>query len=173
MKSQNGSTLIAALILLMIITVVAVYSLEGSNIQSKMVANSLFSALTYQECRNEQEAQVRFYNLNGGRERNTLLDIAGDPLIDDGNGNLINPFIVPPNILTKTANSSGVKSEINTSWSYIAETKAGRGGYDISNDTSIKAYIYENDCIASFRFSTNSQTQGAVIEGLKSPYIQI
>ena len=61
MKHQKGSSLVVALIFLTIISLVAVYSLEGSNIQSKMVANSLFSSLTYQECRNEQEANIRYY----------------------------------------------------------------------------------------------------------------
>jgi len=39
------------------------------------VANSLFSTLTYQECRNEQEANIRFYNVDGGANRNELIDI--------------------------------------------------------------------------------------------------
>jgi hypothetical protein len=173
MRKEQGYSLITALVLLTMITVAAVYSLEGSNIQSKMIANSLFSTRTYQECRNEQEAQIRFYNEDGGKERNTLLDIAGDPLVDDGNGNLTPPTIVPDSIITKQDNPNAVKSNINTAWSYIQEAPAGRGGFTLGEDTSIKAYLYENDCIASFRFSTNSQTQGAIIEGLKSPYIKI
>lgn len=167
MKQQNGSSLIVALVLLTIITVVAVYSLEGSNLQTKMVANSLFSTLTYQECRNEQEAQVLFYNLNGGTNRNTLLTIAGVPPVDDGNGNLIPAFIKQTDTITEANVTHPPKSSIEIAWSYIQDAPASRSGYDIDTESPTKAYLYENDCLANFRFSTNSQTQGAIVEGLK------
>jgi Tfp pilus assembly protein PilX len=167
MKQQAGSSLIVALVLLTIITVVAIYSLEGSNIQSKMVANSLFSSLTYQECRNEQESQIRFYNIDGGTNRNTLLAIAGVPAVDDGNGNLIPATIEQEDTLTEASAINPPKSAINIAWSYIQDAPASRSGYDIDTESPTKAYLYENDCIANFRFSTNNQTQGATVEGLK------
>ncbi|MFY0700780.1 MAG: pilus assembly PilX N-terminal domain-containing protein [Bermanella sp.] len=167
MKKQRGSSLIVALILLTVITLVAVYSLEGSNIQSKMVANSLFSSLTYQECRNEQESQIRFNNINGGANRNTLLSIAGIPPEDDGNGNLEPAKIEQEDTLTEASTINPPKSNISIAWSYIQDAPASRSGYDIDTESPTKAYLYENDCIASFRFSTNSQTQGAIVEGLK------
>jgi len=167
MKQQTGSSLIVALVLLTIITVVAVYSLEGSNIQSKMVANSLFSSLTYQECRNEQEAQIRFYNIDGGTNRNTLLAIAGVPEVDDGDGNLVPVTIKQEDTLTEANSVNPPKSSISIAWSYIQDAPASREGYDIDTDSPTKAYLYENDCIASFRFSTNNQTQGVTVEGLK------
>lgn len=167
MKQQNGSSLIVALVLLTIITVVAVYSLEGSNIQSKMVSNSLFSSLTYQECRNEQESQIRFYNINGGTNRNELLTIAGAPPVDDGSGNLVPAKIEQQDTLTEANVAHPPKSNINIAWSYIQDAPASRGGYDIDSESPTKAYLYENNCISNFRFSTNNQTQGAIVEGLK------
>lgn len=166
-KQQKGSSLVVALVLLTIITVVAVYSLEGSNIQSKMVANSLFSTLTYQECRNEQEAQIRFYNINGGVNRNTLLTIAGVPPEDDGEGNLVEAKITQSDTLTEANATNPPKSSIEIAWRYIQDAPASREGYDIDTESPSKAYQYENDCLASFRFSSNSQTQGVVVEGLK------
>lgn len=166
MNYEKGSSLVVALILLTIITVVAVYSLEGSNIQSKMVANSLFSTLTYQECRNEQEAQIRFYNINGGENRNALLAIAGIPPTDDGSGNLIPVTITSSDTLTEAYTNFAPKSDVNIAWSYIQDAPASRGGFNIDTESPIKAYLYENDCVSTFRFSTNSQTQGAVVEGL-------
>lgn len=167
MRTESGSSLVTALILLTIITLVAVYSLEGSNIQSKMVANSLFSATTYQECRNEQEAQIRNYNKDGGVNRTVLLDIAGIPPMDDGEGNLIPVTLSFPDTLTEAYVDNAPKSDIDISWSYIQQAPAGRQGFNIDTESQSKAYLYENDCIASFRFSTNSQTQGAIVEGLK------
>lgn len=167
MKQQNGSSLIVALVLLTIITVVAVYSLEGSNLQTKMVANSLFSTLTYQECRNEQEAQILFYNINGGTNRNTLLTIAGVPPVDDGDGNLIPASIKQTDTITEANATHPPESSIEIAWSYIQDAPASRSGYDIDTESPTKAYLYENDCLANFRFSTNSQTQGAIVEGLK------
>jgi Tfp pilus assembly protein PilX len=167
MKHQNGSSLIVALVLLTIITVVAVYSLEGSNIQSKMVANSLFSSLTYQECRNEQEAQIRFYNINNGIERDSLLAIAGVPPEVDDEGNSTPVTISQSDTLTENNNSHSPSSQISIVWRYIQETPSARGGYDIDTESPTVAYLYENDCIAAFNFSTNNQTQGAVVESLK------
>ncbi|MGR6873377.1 pilus assembly PilX family protein [Pseudomonas sp. HK3] len=169
MKQQNGSSLVVALVLLTIITVVAIYALEGSNIQSKMVANSLFSTLTYQECRNEQEAQIRFYNINGGTNRNTLLAIAGKPPIDDGNGNLVPLNITQSDTLTEANAMHPPKSAVSIAWSYITLAPASRTGYEIDTESPSKAYLYENDCLSSFRFSQNSQTQGAIVEGLRPP----
>jgi Tfp pilus assembly protein PilX len=158
MKHQQGSTLVVALIFLTIITLVSVYSLEGSSIQSKMVANSLFSTLTYQECRNEQEANVRFYNI--GTNRSTLIDIkeTGTPI--QTNTTLTSQGLNPP------------KSEtINISWRYLsggdAQGIANNAGNNIDTGSSITAYVFEHDCIASFRFATNSQTLGAKVEALK------
>jgi hypothetical protein len=169
MKKQTGSSLVVALILLTIITVVAVYSLEGSNLQSKMVANSLFSTLTYQECRNEQEAQIRFYNINGGTNRNTLLAIAGVPPVDDGTGNFTAEKIEQADTLTEANANHKPKSAISIVWSYIQEAPAAREGFDLGTESATKGYLYENDCLSSFRFSTNSQTQGSIVEGLKQP----
>ena len=69
MQKQRGSSLLFSLIILTIITLVAVYSIEGTAIQSKMVANSLFNTLTYQECRNEQESSIRYFNDTCGEKR--------------------------------------------------------------------------------------------------------
>lgn len=170
MTKQNGSSLIIALVLMTIITIAAVYSLEGSNIQSKMVANSLFSSLTYQECRNEQEAQIRFYNLNGGDNRKTLLSIAGVPPKPDSDGNLVPEKISQTNTLTEANTKNKPNSNISISWSYIQDAPASRSGYDIDTEAPIKSYLYEDECLASYRFSSNSQTQGAIVEGLKSAF---
>jgi Tfp pilus assembly protein PilX len=155
MKHQQGSTLVVSLILLTIITLVAVYALEGSSIQSKMVANSLFSTLTYQECRNEQEAEVRFFNENGGANRSLLITaMANDALYQ------------LPDTITE-AYTKTPKSELSASWAYIADAPAARTGYNIDIESPSKAYIFEGDCTAVYRFSSNDQTLGAVVEGLQ------
>ncbi|MFT5594145.1 MAG: hypothetical protein ACI8SR_002534 [Oceanicoccus sp.] len=167
MINQKGSSLVVALILLTIITGVAVFALESTQMQSKMVSNSLFSTLTYQECRNEQESQVRFYNINKGENLDPLLSIAGVPPQDDGSGNLVPVKLEFTDTLTEAYIDNAPKSNLITAWSYIQDAPAGRGGFNIDTDSQNKAYLYENDCIANFRFSTNSQTQGAIVAGLK------
>ncbi|EAT11137.1 hypothetical protein HF888_04135 [Bermanella marisrubri] len=155
MKNQQGSTLVTALIILTVITLVAVYSLESSNIQEKMVANSLFSTLTYQECRNEQESNVRYYNLDGGTKREELLVLRTlNPR--DGNTPLSNTL--------KTQS----KSDMSIEWSYLSESPAGKSGVEVDIQSPIRVYQYENDCIAQFRFAQSNQTLGALVEGLKS-----
>lgn len=160
-NTQEGSSLVVALILLTIITLVAVYSIEGSTIQSKMVASSLFSSLTYQECRNEQEANIRLYNNDGGASRDQLLNLKtpGVPPMFSGGASGKTP-------ITSAYNSYAAKSDIVTQWSYIREAPAARGGFNVDTDAPTKAYLYENNCIATYRFSTNNQTTGAIVEGL-------
>ena len=122
-----------------------------------MVANSLFSTLTYQECRNEQEANVRFFNANGGTQRNTLLDLRS---ADTQSMTLTS--------ITKARTNLTPKSDsIDVSWNYLKEEPAGREGYTITIDAQSRAYLYENNCIANYSFSTNDQTLGAIVEGLQ------
>lgn len=152
MKKQHGSSLVVALVFLTIITLVAVYSLEGSNMQSKMVANSLFSTLTYQECRNEQEANVRFYNANP-TNKNELI------LAKKANTDIINGSL-------RGGATTASKSTVSISWRYMGESGIGnQGGYDA--DGNIGYYTFEHDCQATFRFATNSQTLGAKVQYLK------
>lgn len=158
MKHQQGSTLVVALIFLTIITLVSVYSLEGSNIQSKMVANSLFSTLTYQECRNEQEANIRFYNL--GSNRSTLIDIKET-----------NIPLETTTTLTGQGSNRPKSETITIKWRYLAGGDAqgisNNVGNNVDTGSQVTAYVFEHDCIASFRFATNSQTLGAKVEALK------
>jgi len=168
MRNQSGSTLVISLVLLTIITLVAVYSLEGTNIQTKMVANSLFSTLTYQECRNEQEANVRFYNDDGGVNRNVLLQVMQQPpAVDPVSGDIVPPFIEIDSFTMQDANNPPRSDSIDVRWSFLQEAPSSRAGYNIDIESQSRAYLYENDCIAQFNFSRNSQTLGATVEGLE------
>lgn len=145
MKHQKGSSLVVALIFLTIISLVAVYSLEGSNIQSKMVANSLFSSLTYQECRNEQEANIRYYNI--GSNSSEFIVIA-----PGGSGSTIT---------TAIRSNATAKSDLNVSWVYMGPQGIGsNSGESVETGSPSTSLVFENNCIATFRFSTNSQTIG-------------
>lgn len=156
MRTQNGSTIIVALIMLAIISLVAVYSLESTNIQAKMVANSLFSTLTYQECRNEQEAQLR--------DLNELVSQTRDVIMDTGWRNSENGPYVSPTITTQRADALPKSENIVSSWTYLRDDENAIEGYSRGAFTG---YIFENNCTAIFRFSNNSQTQGISIIGFK------
>jgi Tfp pilus assembly protein PilX len=163
MVKQQGSSLVFALVLLTIITLIAVYAIESSVIQGKMVASSLFSSLTYQECRNEQEANVRFYNDSGGVNRSALLNLKINP----ADNNTINVSGIQT--FTKAYTATGVKtakSDISYKWSYMGLAPAAFAGGNLDLDAPVKAYLYENDCTAKFGFSTNKQTLGVIVKGL-------
>jgi len=153
MKHQQGSTLVVALIFLTIITLVSIYALEGSNIQSKMVANSLLSTLTYQECRNEQEANVRFYNI--GSNRDLLIKVK-----ETGTA-----------IETTTTQTTHKSSPMTIRWRYVtggsSQGIANNAGNGVDVGSPIVSYAFEHDCDATYSFSTNSQTLGAKVEALK------
>jgi len=165
MKSQKGSTLIVSLILLTIITLVVAYALEGSNIQSKMVANSLFTSLTYQECRNEQEANIRYYNsmdAAGSSNRNFLLTS-----MNGAKDNRLTTSITTAGDSTRSSAIPPKSDSIAIDWAYVREAPGGRGGYDLGVESQNKAYLFDHNCIATFRFSSNDQTLGAIVNGLK------
>jgi competence protein ComGC len=156
-KKQSGSTLVVALVILTIITMVSIYSLEGTNLQSKMIANSFFTSIAYQECRNEQESNIRFYNLNGGVRRTDLIDIRSSGTLSSTTPSItLTDLVHPP------------KSEaITMDWTYLREAPASRAGYDLDVESPTVAYLFENDCTSTYRFANNSQTLGITVESLK------
>lgn len=173
MKNQQGFTIVIAMIFLGIISMVGMYAIENSSLQSKMVANSLYITKTYQECRNEQEAQILRFNLdvNNAAFAN-LLEIAGVPTDEleseyfSGLLNGLNTSQTAQNALHPPA------STIAVNWAYIKDEPAGRSGYNIDTESIHKSYLYETDCIATYNDTSNSQTLGAVVNGLKQSGIQ-
>ncbi len=159
MHNQKGSTLVVSLVLLTIITLVAVYALEGSNIQAKMVANSLFSTLTYQECRNEQEVNIHYYNVDSGNRNELIQSMINASPIER----------IEEEDLTRTElyTENAPKSDLTTTWAYVREAPAGRSGFNVDSESQSRAYLFDHNCTAKFRFSTNSQTLGAIVEGLE------
>lgn len=163
MQNQKGASLIIAIIMLTVITLVAVYALENSNIQSKMVGHSLFIVKAFQECRSEQEGQVRYYNETGGSNRETLLTIAGLPYSALG----VAPTLSAADTVM-VSDPSNIASNMSIEWRYIKDAPSRRTGYEIDVESPIKTYLYEQDCDATLRFTQSSQTQGALVEGLKA-----
>ncbi len=162
MNKQKGSTLVISLILLTVITLVAVYSLESGTLQAKMVTNSLFSAITYQECRNEQEANVSFYNVDAGINRENLLEL----II---NGKVLKQDDTLTENITRAADVAAPASDLAISWTYLTEAPAWRDGFELDSDSQVKTYLFEHNCTSTFRFSQNSQTLGAIVDALGQP----
>ena len=157
MQNQSGSTIIIALVLLTLVSLVAVYSLESSGIQSKMVNNSLFSTLTYQECRNEQEAQIR--------DLNEATSVLKDDLTQTSN---LDPELDPVSVVpftTQRADYSPKSTEMTTTWSYIGEDSNIFQGSSLGTFTAL---VFQNNCNAKFRFSSNTQSMGVAIKALKN-----
>lgn len=165
MKNQNGASLVVALIFLTIITLASVYSIEGSTIQSKMIANSLFSSLTYQECRNEQEANIRFFN--SGSNVETLIDLA-DTKDSDGNHPVMAFGLNEDNLpFTTQYTLHPAKSEITHVWTYVGDGTSAGSGQEVGEDAPTAQEKFENTCQSSFRFSKNNQTMGVNVTRLK------
>lgn len=59
---QKGSTLIVALVILSIMTLVATFAMQNSGIQSRMVANAISTAESFRASNNENNAQYSYYN---------------------------------------------------------------------------------------------------------------
>ena len=161
MNKQTGSTLVISLILLTIISLVAVYSLESGSLQAKMIANSLFSTISYQECRNEQEANISFYNLDSGSNRVDLLDLVVT-------GNVIEEEDTFTEDTTRAVGVVAPASDLAIRWAYLRDEPAFRDGFDLDTDSQVKTYLFEHDCTSIFRFAQNSQTLGAIVDGLEA-----
>jgi len=160
MKNQKGMTLIFALILLTIITIVVVYNLEGSSLQSRMIVNSMIKNQVYQECRNEIEANTIYYNRQGMRDQ--LLDQIGNTAGFDGS------------VLSDDLGSSHPpKSELEVKWRYIKQDNASSGASGNTIDTTASSvnHLFEIDCEAQLRFAEESQTQGTSVNGLRDTSI--
>lgn len=154
MKQQRGMTLVFALVLLTIITIVVVASLEGSSLQSRMIVASMIKNQVYQECRNELEANMTYYSRDANRsillaEKNNTDGFKGEVWSDDfGTSN-------PP------------RSDLNVSWRYVKQDNAITSGSSIDTTASVVRHLYEVDCEAQLRFARESQTQGVGVEGLR------
>lgn len=159
-RSERGMTLIFALIILTVITIVVVFNLEGSNLQSRMIVSSMIKNQVYQECRNELEANMIFYNRDGARdallqEVGNTAGFAGQVLSDD------------------LGSSHPPKSTLDVQWRYIKQDNASSGASGNTIDTTATAvrHLFEVDCTAALRFAEESQTQGTTIDGLKDASI--
>ena len=160
MKHQKGFTLIFALIFLSIITIVVIYSLEGSSLQSKMIVNSMIKNQVYQECRNELDANMVYYNRL--RARIELLEHVGRP--DEFDGTVMSD---------DHGSSNPPKSQLEVTWRYIKQDNASSGasGNTIDTTASAVSYLFEVDCESSLRFAEESQTLGAGVGSLKDQSI--
>ncbi len=79
MKKQKGATLVIALSLLTIITLVAVYTIESSTIQGRMISNSAITYSVFQDTHNELFATVRFYDDSANLSQLLDFDEASNP----------------------------------------------------------------------------------------------
>ena len=158
--SERGMTLIFALIILTVITIVVVYSLEGSSLQSRMIVSSMIKNQVYQECRNEINANTMFYSRNGARD--ALLEKVG--VSEDFDGQVFT---------NATGVSKPAKSDLSIKWRYIglAPASSGMSGSTIDTTSSSVRHMFEVDCNSSLRFAIESQTQGTSIDGLSDPSI--
>ena len=157
MNSEKGSTLIVSLVLLTLITLVTMYLLEGSTLQSKMIVNTLTSSIAYQDCRNEQEAHVRKYNTD-------RTDLIVSMTAATKPASLTKPITTA---YDPSGDISIAKSTITVDWRFIQNSPGSRGGYDIDSESQSQALIFENDCTAVKTPSSNSQVLGAVVDGLQ------
>lgn len=158
MREQRGSTLLISLVLLTVITLVTVYLLEGTTLQSKMIANSLASSIAYRDCRNEQEANVRIYNADRAPLIKSMTAAKDAELTT-----------------SQTKKYSGEEGEptapksdsIVIDWNFIGIDPTSRGGYNIDSESQSRPFIFENDCTATLNFASNSQVLGASVDGLQ------
>ncbi len=158
MQTEKGSTLVVSLILLTIITLVTVYLLEGSTLQSKMIANTLANSITYQDCRNEQEANIRTYNA----DRTLLVQSIG--VSEDEKDDRLTESI------TKEYSGSislPKSDEISINWRHLGVRQGFRGGYDLDTEGQSTPQLFEHDCIATKNLASNSQVLGAIVDVLQ------
>ncbi len=158
MKNEKGSTLLVSLVLLTIITLVTVYLLESTTLQSKMIVNSLASSITYQDCRNEQEANVRIYNA----DRTKLIQSMTADKHEDLTTSQTKQYAGGEGSPTAPKSDS-----IAIDWRFVKNDPTSRGGYNLDTESQSRAFVFEHDCIATLNFASNAQVLGATVDGLQ------
>lgn len=150
MKNQSGATLVIALSLLAIITLSVVYSLESSNIQSRMVANSVYSLRTYQATSNELSAFIRNLEENDQDRANLLSNLSAV-------GAVINP----------SPETSPVGVALGNEVIFTGKYKKGGHGGEVSTDTPAEFPVYELTSRGEFSSAISNQSIGFGIQKLK------
>ncbi len=158
MRTQRGSTLLVSLVLLTIVTLVTVYLLESTTLQSKMIVNSLATSITYRDCRNEQEANVRIYNA----DRTKLIQSMTAEKHEDLTTSQTKKYAEGDDSPTPPKSDS-----IAIDWRYVRNDPTSRGGYNLDTESQSRAFIFEHDCTATLNFASNTQVLGATVDGLQ------
>lgn len=147
MKNQSGATLVIALSLLAIITLSVVYSLESSNIQSRMVANSVYSLRTYQATSNELSAAIRAFN--------------NDP------SNLLNNQSRAGVVYTPVPTTTPVGVVISNELIFLDRYDSNTGGNEVSVDSPVEYPLYELTSRGEFSAAVSNQSMGFKVQKLK------
>lgn len=145
MKRQTGAALIIALSLLAVITLSVVYAMENSSIQSRMVANSVYTSRTYQATNNELSAAIFAWDQ--------------DPELIINNTDA--DIVYKPNALTSP---SGVV--IRNELIFTDRYMIGKQGNEISTDSPVEYPLYELGSRGSYSYATSNQSIGFVIQKL-------
>ncbi|MCP5325054.1 MAG: hypothetical protein H7A09_01855 [Oceanospirillaceae bacterium] len=129
---QKGSTLVVALVILSIMTLVATFAMQNSGIQSRMVANSIHTAESYRAANNENNGQYRTYNNFDELSKLTVAkSVKG--------ANLLNNVTQPDN------------TTLNASFEYMGECPTCLIGEELGADKEVLL----------FEFTADAKTGGA------------
>lgn len=129
---QTGSTLVVALVILSIMTLVATFAMQNSGIQSRMVANSVHAAEAFRDANNENNGQYRKYNRFDELPKLTVAKavVGSNPL---------------------AATTVPVHSTVSASFEYMGECPTCLIGEELGADKEVLL----------FEFTANAETGGA------------
>lgn len=140
MNKQKGATLVVALSLLTIITLVAVYTMENSSIQSRMLVNSVVSYSAFQDTNNELMGQVRYFDTPDG-----LAELLG--------------YEATPPTAPLSNRSTPVHTTIATDLIYT-DRKYPCSSDEVGVDSPVECPIFEVTSIGEQRSSISNQSVG-------------
>ena len=147
MRKQKGATLIIALSLLTIITLVAVYTIENSSLQGRMVSSSIISYNAFQDVNNELMSKLRFYD--DADNYSDLLELEVE--------NTVHSITT----VSSPANTALVNSLIYTGEKVVCE------GSEIHEGAGISCPIFEMTSIGNLRSSISNQSLGLKAQRLE------
>jgi len=147
MKNQKGATLVVALSLLTIITLVAVYTIESSTIQGRMISNSALTYSVFQDAHNELLAVVRYYDNSNNLSELLEFDEESNPHTLEENRSTPNNTAINSTLINTGRNSPCFEDEVGV-------------------DSPTECPIFEVTSVGTRRSSVSNQSMGVYAKKL-------
>jgi type IV pilus assembly protein PilX len=153
-QKQTGSALIVSLMILLVMTIIGISTISGTNLEERMSQNFQFSTIAFQAAESAINKVIDAGNPGGaGASKNPFYDAANDPLVASINTGIGNTSTV----VTHNMDPDGhlANTTLNTSSTVVYDGGKICPGMSMGDMTCHYFEIQTNATIAASSTSTN------------------